>query len=101
MSFALTTATSEALFGSANSRREAAILANMEMWRWQPREMGQDRIEINVPDYTLHVMNGDDEVIRARVIVGKPDTPTPIFSNEVKYILQPCARQPDRRDQGF
>jgi L,D-transpeptidase YcbB len=93
---ALTTATSEALFGNANSRREAAILANMEMWRWQPREMGQARIEINVPDYTLHVMNGDDEVLRARVIVGKPDTPTPIFSNEVKYILlNPIWRVPD------
>ena len=93
---ALTTATSEALFGNPNSRREAAILANMEMWRWQPREMGQARIEINVPDYTLHVMNGDDEVLRARVIVGKPDTPTPIFSNEVKYILvNPIWRVPD------
>jgi len=93
---ALTTATSEALFGSPNSRREAAILANMEMWRWQPGEMGQAHIEINVPDYTLHVMDGDDEVLRARVIVGKPDTPTPIFSNEVKYILvNPIWRVPD------
>jgi murein L,D-transpeptidase YcbB/YkuD len=93
---ALTTATSEALFGDPNFRREAAILANMEMWRWLPRDMGQSRIEINVADYTLHVMNGDEEVHRARVIVGKPDTPTPIFSNEVKYILvNPIWRVPD------
>jgi murein L,D-transpeptidase YcbB/YkuD len=93
---ALTTATSEALFGDPNFRREAAIVANMEMWRWQPRDMGQSRIEINVADYTLHVMNGDEEVHRARVIVGKPDTPTPIFSNEVKYILiNPIWRVPD------
>jgi murein L,D-transpeptidase YcbB/YkuD len=93
---ALTMATSEALFGDPNFRREAAILANMEMWRWQPRDMGQSRIEINVADYTLHVMNGDEEVHRARVIVGKPDTPTPIFSNEVKYILiNPIWRVPD------
>jgi murein L,D-transpeptidase YcbB/YkuD len=93
---ALTTATSEALFGDPNFRREAAILANMEMWRWQPRDMGQSRIEINVADYTLHLMNGDEEVHRARVIVGKPDTPTPIFSNEVKYILiNPIWRVPD------
>ena len=41
-------------------------------------------------------MNGDEEVHRARVIVGKPDTPTPIFSNEVKYILvNPIWRVPD------
>lgn len=93
---ALTTATSEALFGDPNFRREAAIQANMEMWRWLPRDMGQSRIEINVADYMLHVMNGDEEVHRARVIVGKPDTPTPIFSNEVKYILvNPIWRVPD------
>jgi murein L,D-transpeptidase YcbB/YkuD len=93
---ALTEATSEALFGDPNFRREAAILANMEMWRWLPRDMGQSRIEINVADYTLQVMNGDEEVHRARVIVGKPDTPTPIFSNEVKYILvNPIWRVPD------
>ena len=93
---ALTMATSEALFGDPNFRREAAIVANMEMWRWLPRDMGQARIEINVPDYTLHLMNGDEEVHRARVIVGKPDTPTPIFSNEVKYLLvNPIWRVPD------
>jgi murein L,D-transpeptidase YcbB/YkuD len=93
---ALTTATSEALFGDPNFRRETAIIANMEMWRWLPRDMGQDRIEINVADYKLHVMSGDDETHSARVIVGKPDTPTPIFSNEVKYILvNPIWRVPD------
>src|ERR1700733_5510167 len=62
---ALTAATSEALFGDPNFRREEAIVANMEMWRWQPRDMGQERIEINVDDYMLHVMDGDDEVRRA------------------------------------
>ena len=41
-------------------------------------------------------MNGDDLVHQARVIVGKPDTPTPIFSNEVRYILvNPIWRVPD------
>ena len=72
------------------------ILANMEMWRWEPRAMGEERIEINIPDYSLKVMDGDDLVHEARVIVGKPDTPTPIFSNEVRYILvNPIWRVPD------
>jgi L,D-transpeptidase YcbB len=93
---ALTNATTEALFGDPNARREAAILANMEMWRWEPREMGERRVEINVPDFTLRLMDGDNELHRARVIVGKPDTPTPIFSNEIKYLLvNPIWRVPD------
>ena len=93
---AFTSATTDVLFGDPNTRREAAILANMEMWRWEPRDMGERRVEINVPDFTLRLMDGDDEIHRTRVIVGKPDTPTPIFSNEIKYLLvNPIWRVPD------
>jgi murein L,D-transpeptidase YcbB/YkuD len=93
---ALTPATVEALSRSPSNQRQAMILANMEMWRWEPRAMGEERVEINIPDYSLRVMNGDDLVHRARVIVGKPDTPTPIFSNEIRYLLvNPIWRVPD------
>lgn len=93
---ALTPATNEAIFAPQQTTREAALRANMEMWRWQPRDMGADRIEVNLPDYTLHLMHGDAEVHRARVVIGKPDTPTPVFSNSIKYILvNPIWRVPD------
>ena len=92
----LTPATVEALSSDPLARRQAMILANMEMWRWEPRAMGDERIEINIPDYSLKVMNGEDLVHQARVIVGKPGTPTPIFSNEVRYLLvNPIWRVPD------
>jgi murein L,D-transpeptidase YcbB/YkuD len=72
------------------------ILANMEMWRWEPHDMGEERIEVNIPDFSLRMMDGDTLMRSARVIVGKPDTPTPVFSNSVKYILvNPIWRVPD------
>ena len=83
---------------SANvrKRRKLLILANMEMWRWQPRQMGELRVEVNVADFSLKLMSGDSVILRARVIVGKPDTPTPIFSNSIKYMLfNPVWRVPD------
>ena len=83
-----TTKTASAL---SPARRVAMILANMEMWRWEPHDMGEERIEVNIPDFSLRMMDGDTLMHSARVIVGKPDTPTPVFSNSVKYIL----RQPD------
>jgi murein L,D-transpeptidase YcbB/YkuD len=93
---ALTPATAAALSHSPLARSRAMILANMEMWRWEPRAMGEERIEINIPDYSLKLMDGDDLVHEARVIVGKPDTPTPIFSNEVRFLLvNPIWRVPD------
>jgi L,D-transpeptidase YcbB len=69
------------------ARQRAAILANMEMWRWEPRDMGERRIEVNVPDYSVAVLDGDTVIHRARVVVGKPNTPTPIFSNVMRYVL--------------
>jgi murein L,D-transpeptidase YcbB/YkuD len=83
----LTARTIAALSGGRPARLEGEIIANMERWRWEPRDMGEDRIEVNVPDYALKVMHGDKVVHRARVIVGKPATPTPIFSNEVRYLI--------------
>jgi murein L,D-transpeptidase YcbB/YkuD len=85
-----------ALGGEAVAAQRAAIEANMEMWRWEPREMGHDRIEINVPDYSLKLYKNDEEADETRVIVGKPSTPTPIFSNSVKYLLvNPIWRVPE------
>jgi murein L,D-transpeptidase YcbB/YkuD len=94
---ALTEATVTALDApNIRARREQLILANMEMWRWEPREMGKTRVEVNVPDFSLKLMSGDSVVHRARVIVGKPDTPTPLFSNSIKYMLfNPVWRVPD------
>ncbi|HXW20926.1 MAG TPA: L,D-transpeptidase family protein [Roseiarcus sp.] len=66
---------------------EASILANMEMWRWEPRDMGEQRIEVNVADFTLRVLHGEDTLLSTRIIVGKPDWQTPIFSNVMRYIL--------------
>jgi len=85
---ALNVATAAALEGhEVNTKREQLIIANMEMWRWQPRDMGETHVEVNVPDFSLELKSGDSVVHRARVIVGKPDTPTPIFSNAIRYML--------------
>ena len=82
-------------FGSL-ARQRAAILANMEMWRWEPRDMGERRIEVNIPDFSVAVIEGDAVIHQARVIVGKPETPTPIFSSVMRYvILNPSWQVPD------
>ena len=83
----LSPGTAMALAGGDAARQESIILANMEMWRWEPREMGDEHVEINVPDFTLKLMRGEEVLHSARVIVGKPETQTPIFSNEIRYIL--------------
>jgi murein L,D-transpeptidase YcbB/YkuD len=82
--------------GDARARERAAILANMEMWRWEPRDMGERRIEVNIPDYSVAVMEGDSVLMSSRVVVGKPETPTPVFSDRMRYVLiNPSWEVPD------
>jgi len=45
------------------------------------------RIELNIPSFRLNFFNQDKLVTTIRVVVGKPDHPTPSFHNRMKYIV--------------
>ncbi len=62
------------------------ILANMERWRWMPRDLGKVHVVLNVPDYTLRVYNDGAVVWQTKVVVGKPATATPILTETMKFI---------------
>jgi murein L,D-transpeptidase YcbB/YkuD len=62
------------------------ILANLERWRWVPHELGKTHVVLNIPNFTLKVFNDGNKVWETRVVVGKPDTPTPILTETMKYI---------------
>ncbi|MCP8938853.1 L,D-transpeptidase family protein [Alsobacter sp. SYSU M60028] len=82
-------ATANALNGTrrATGVTAAEIIANMERWRWLPRDLGERHILVNVPDYSLSLVEDGRVVHEARVIVGKPDTPTPVFSEPMRYVV--------------
>jgi murein L,D-transpeptidase YcbB/YkuD len=65
---------------------EDQIRMNMERWRWVPHNLGDRYILINVAAYQLQVMEGDTPVLGMRVIVGKPDNPTPLFTDQMTYV---------------
>jgi murein L,D-transpeptidase YcbB/YkuD len=58
------------------------IKANMERWRWLPRAFEADYLAVNIPDESLSLTLGGDEMLISRVVVGKPETPTPILRAE-------------------
>ncbi|MBY0612696.1 MAG: L,D-transpeptidase family protein [Beijerinckiaceae bacterium] len=73
--------------GQAAARLEADIVANMERWRWMPLSLGNAYVMVNVPDYELKVIRDGRIVHQTKVIVGKPQTPTPIFSHAMEYLI--------------
>ncbi len=57
---------------------------------------GRRRIEVNIPDFSVAALRGDEVLLKTRVIVGKPETPTPIFSADMRYVLiNPSWRVPN------
>ena len=62
------------------------VLANMERWRWVPRDLGKAHVVLNVPAYNLKVFNNGAKIWETRVVVGKPHTATPLLSETMKYI---------------
>jgi murein L,D-transpeptidase YcbB/YkuD len=59
---------------------------NMERWRWMPADLGERHIEVNVPEFVLRVMEGDRAVLAMRVVVGKEQSRTPVFSDKMTYV---------------
>ena len=66
---------------------EAALIVNMERWRWLPSDLGRDYVMVNIPEFRLRVVRDGRPRDEARVIVGKTDTPTPIFSGMMEYAV--------------
>jgi len=63
------------------------VLANMERWRWLPRDLGQTYVMVNVPDYTLKVVSDHHQVWRTKIVAGKPQTPTPMTSATMDTVI--------------
>jgi murein L,D-transpeptidase YcbB/YkuD len=92
VSGSLDNATVKALNSPKRDKQIDVVLANMERWRWLPRDLGVPALGdayviLNIPDYTLKVMQHDAQVWTTRVVTGKPGThATPLLTETMKYI---------------
>jgi L,D-transpeptidase YcbB len=68
----------------ANARK---VLVNMEEWRWMPATLGEFYVWVNVPEFTLRVVKNGQIIHTERVVVGKADTQTPIFSQDMEQVV--------------
>ncbi|OYW90387.1 MAG: murein L,D-transpeptidase [Pseudomonadales bacterium 32-61-5] len=82
----LDTATLGALNVPVESRI-AAIMANMERWRWMPREMPVNRVQVNIAAAILTVFEGDRPVTSMRAVTGRPGNETPMLVSTIHSIV--------------
>jgi murein L,D-transpeptidase YcbB/YkuD len=74
------------LNGPTHDRQIDTIIANMERWRWYPRDLGTAHVLVNQPDFTLKVMHNGAQVWTTRIVIGKPSMQTPLLSQTMKHI---------------
>ena len=74
--------------GSKEKKDEVPlILANMERWRWMPRDLGSFYVRVNVPNFDLDVYQDGAVIYNTRIVDGKVTNQTPIFSDTMENII--------------
>jgi L,D-transpeptidase YcbB len=63
------------------------IELNLERWRWLPQTLGDRYVLVNIPTYHLTAVDGGQPGLQMRVVTGKQDSPTPIFSDEMTTVV--------------
>jgi L,D-transpeptidase YcbB len=76
-----------AINGPKPDQQVDAVLANMERWRWLPRDLGATYVMVNVPDFTLKVVNDHRVAWHTKIVAGKPQTPTPLTSASMDTVV--------------
>jgi murein L,D-transpeptidase YcbB/YkuD len=67
--------------------RVQQIAANMERWRWLPRSLESRYIVVDVPDQTVEYMRDGTSIFKSRVIIGRPNSPTPILRTSIEAVV--------------
>jgi murein L,D-transpeptidase YcbB/YkuD len=75
---------------SGNTAKTTKLVAAVNMYRWINHFHFHRYIVVNIPSAVLTVYEHDEEVLRMKVVAGKPSTRTPRFSTWCdKVILYP------------
>ena len=84
--------TVKAINSPKRDRQIDTVLVNMERWRWLPRQLGEVSlgnayVVLNIPDFTLKVMQNGAQVWTTKVVAGKPGKhATPLLTETMKFI---------------
>jgi len=84
--------TVKALNSPKRDRQIDTVIVNMERWRWLPRQLGAASLGdayviLNIPDYTLKVMQNGAQVWNTKVVTGQPGVhATPLLTETMKFI---------------
>jgi murein L,D-transpeptidase YcbB/YkuD len=63
------------------------LVVNMERWRWMPPDLGAFYVWDSVPEQMTTVFKDGKPVLSEKIVVGKPSSPTPIFTADMLLVI--------------
>ncbi len=69
------------------AERIQQIEISMDRWRWLPRDLGETYVRVNIPAYELDYVVDGKVREQIEVVVGKPNSPTPLFQDEIEHVV--------------
>ncbi len=68
------------------AERVDQLAINLNRWRRLPHDLGARHVHVNIPAYRLRVIVNGHEQLQMKTVVGRPATPTPAFSDHIRYV---------------
>jgi murein L,D-transpeptidase YcbB/YkuD len=65
---------------SIDSKTRDRVRINLDRWRWLPQNLGSKYVIVNVPAYTVALVENGQTLNRRRAVAGAIKTPTPSLS---------------------
>ncbi|MCD0470846.1 murein L,D-transpeptidase [Flavobacterium sp. JAS] len=71
----------------SKDQRKQQIIANLERWRWYTTNLADNYFIINIPNYSLNVVEDKDTTLVRNIVVGTIKRKTPIITSTLKTIV--------------
>jgi murein L,D-transpeptidase YcbB/YkuD len=68
-------------------QRKHQIIVNLERWRWFSKSFAQNYVLINIPNYSLNVVEDQNVTMSKRIVVGKIKRKTPVLTSVLQTIV--------------
>lgn len=62
------------------------ISINMDRMRWLPNNLESSYIWVNIPDFSLHVVENNHNILTMPIIVGKVGTKSCVLDSNIQYM---------------
>ncbi len=91
----------KALMDPAMAAHAEQLALNLERWRWMPDDLGARHLIVNIPSFHLDARENGQSVLQMKVVVGKLENKTPIFSDLMTTtVFSPYWNVPDSIVEG-